>query len=325
MTDGAWRSPVEDETEVRSGPTRTDVMDRLRGFSRYRDGGAGFVEEQLFIETGGQPLFGTLVEPLDGTRSIGFVTCHSFGHEQMELFPLELLFARSAAARGFPALVFHSRGYGDSGGDLERSSLGGLVSDATAACRFLTERAGVPAAVPVGARLGSSVALMTAAALASPGVVLWDPALRPGKYLDTLLRASLMSALVDEDGSADTSSSLDERPDPRAALAAGQTVDVFGYPLAADAYREAHVTDPIDERVPSRAMVVLVNRRRRREVERAAARIADAGGDVRIEDANGPGREEFAGGALRGGHLATHLALFADMSDRTISWAEETW
>jgi hypothetical protein len=53
--------------------------------------------------------------------------------------------------------------------------------------------------------------------------------------------------------------------------------------------------------------------------------MADVGIAVRVEAAEGPGREEFAQGMLRGGHLATHLALFEDVARRTIAWAEETW
>lgn len=316
-------------TSIRSAPPTTDqagVADHLATFSRYEDRTAARAEEQLFIETPAGRLFATLVGPVETRRSVAFLSCHSFGHEQMELYPLELSFLRAAAERGFPGLTFQARGYGDSGGEFAEVGFGSHLRDALAAAAYLVERTSVDVVIPVGARFGGAVALVAASRLGAPGVALWDPALELGRYLDLLLMASTMSEVVDDEGRTEDRAPGTRRR-LRSALAQGETVDVFGYPLAPAPYAEAKATAVVPDvgAAPARGLAIVVNRRRRKEVEGAATRMADVGIAVRVEAAEGPGREEFAQGMLRGGHLATHLALFEDVARRTIAWAEETW
>jgi pimeloyl-ACP methyl ester carboxylesterase len=321
---GGWHV----STRIDEVGARGDVMARLRAFSRVESPSSDHREEQLFLSTSAGRLFCTLVEPTGRALPIALLTCHSFGHEQMELYPVELELARRAASRGFPVLSFQARGYNDSGGAFEEVTMATHVRDAAAAASFLRERTGVEAVVPVGARFGAAVALLVASETEAPGAVLWDPAPEPGRYLDTLLLACSMSAMLDEDGnSSETPSNGGGRDDLKRALARGDAVDVFGYPLGTACYAEAHAlhaTLQLD-RVPERVLCILVNKRRRRELDSTVRALSGSGADVQVEEAAGTGREDFALGMLRGGHLATHRALFQDIADRTIAWVEDGW
>jgi hypothetical protein len=90
------------------------VEEGLRRFSRFTDPATGRAEEQRFLETPSGRVLMTVVEPTGPEEPVAFLLCHSFAWEQFELFALELRFARAAAAAGFTAVCFQSRGYGDS-------------------------------------------------------------------------------------------------------------------------------------------------------------------------------------------------------------------
>lgn len=301
-------------------------MARLRAFSRHHELEAGRSEEQLFLETPAGRLFATVLEPLGPRRDVAFLSCHSFAWEQFELYPLELAFARMAASRGFPAMTFQARGYNDTGGDFADVTPATHVRDALSAGAYLKERTGAAAVVPVGVRFGAAVALMATRDLAAPGVALWAPSLALGKHIDGLLRVFSMSTIMDEDGQAGDTSARRGMAETKADLAAGQRVDLFGYPLSAACYGQAHETDPLRAAARlDRAIVVSINPAKRPEAGRAAQALAALATDVRTEEAEGPGRAEFGMGIPRGGHLAMHLAMFEDVARRTISWAQESW
>jgi pimeloyl-ACP methyl ester carboxylesterase len=303
-----------------------DLLDGLRPFSRLEDREAGRIEEQRFINTPDGRLFVTLVEPLGPARGAAFLSCHSFAWEQFELYPLELAFARAAASAGFPTLTFQARGYNDSGGDFEEVSPSTHLRDALAAAAYLRDRTGSPV-VPIGVRFGAAVALMAARELQAPGVALWNPSPEPGRYLDGLLRVFSVSSIMDEDGQAAEPTSHPGVSELKRALAAGETVDLFAYPMSAACYREAESTHPLEGslHLPMRVLVVVVNPAKRREAGQTGDRLTGLGADVRVEEADGPGRGEFGLGIPRGGHLAMYLPTFEDIAQRTVRWAEEAW
>lgn len=315
-------------TQLSGSPTLSldDLLEGLRPFSRHEDREAGRVEEQRFIDTPAGRLFVTLVEPLGRPRSVGFLSCHSFAWEQFELYPLELAFARAAASAGFPTLTFQARGYNDSGGDFEEVAPSTHLRDALSAAAYLRERTGSPV-VPVGVRFGAVVALMAAREMHAPGVALWNPSAEPGRYLDGLLRVFSVSSVMGEDGQAAETTTHPGVTELKASLAAGETLDLFGYPMSAACYREAEETHPLDGSLPLplRALVVAVNPAKRREATQVAERLSGLGADARVEEADGPGRGEFGLGVPRGGHLAMHLPTFDDVARRTVRWAEEAW
>ncbi len=306
-------------------PVGVDVLDRLRAFSVLEEPDAGWSEEQRFVETDEGRLFTTLAEPLGARREVGFVICHSFGFEQFELFPLELLFARRAAAAGFPTLYVQVRGYGDSGGSLAEASPQTHVRDVLAARDELVARTSVRGVVPVGARFGAAIALMVAGELGAPGVALWQPSLDPGAYLDGLLRAFSRAQVVDASDGSDAA-----RPNTKMlqdALSSGEQIDLLGFPLTPEFYAAAQATHPLDAiaRPPERALFLAVNPRVDKEIATSASRLEGFGVQVSVTHAEGPGQGTFGLGLPVSGHLATNLALFEDVASRTVEWAGEVW
>lgn len=328
MNDGSNETSVREAGLPRLDPegrTADDVLARLRSFSRLVDEGAGRSEEQRFVDTPGGRLFTTLVEPLGARRDVGFVICHSFAFEQFELFPLELLFARRAAAAGFPVLYVQVRGYGDSGGSLAEASPQTHLRDVLAAGEELVARTSVRGVVPVGARFGAAIALMAAGDLGAPGVALWQPSLDPGAYLDELLRAFSRAQVVEAGGGADVTRQSTKML--QTALVSGREIDLLGYPLSPAFYAEAQATRPLDTiaRPPGRALLLAVNPRVDKQIARGSVHLERLGVHVSVAHAEGPGQGTFGLGLPISGHLATNLALYEDVARRTVEWAEGVW
>jgi alpha/beta superfamily hydrolase len=309
-------------------PIADEVVSRLRRFGRFEDPASGVAEEQVFIPTEGRrPIFATLVEPLDALRGIAFLLCHSFAYEQLDLFPLELAFGRLAGAAGFATVYFQARGYADSGGEFRHATPATHVRDAVAVATWTRQRTGIEALVPVGTRWGAGTALMAARQLDAPGVVLWNPAVEPGRYLDDLLRVFSRSRIAGKARS-DEEPVGPDREQLGAALASGDDVDLFGYPLSPECYRDAHATHPMQtlDRAPAHALVVAVNPRAHPEAEAVGERLRVLGADVRVDQADGPGRAQFGLGASPAGkRVVTNQPLYRDVARRTVRWAVELW
>jgi len=331
MNDGSNETSVRQadpaHLHLEGRPPADDMLARLRSFSRMVDEDAGRSEEQQFVQTPGGRLFTTLVEPIGARRDVGFLICHSFAFEQFELFPLELLFARRAAAAGFPTIYVQARGYGDSGGSLADATPQAHLRDALAAAAHLLARTSVGSVVPVGTRFGAAIALMATGELNAPGVALWQPALDLGAYLDALLRAFSRARVVEEGGREGSPLTRASTKLLKAVLASGQEIDLFGYPLSPAFYAEAQATRPMDSlrHPPDRALLLAVSSRANKEIGQGAARLEQMGVQVSVASSEGPGLGVFGLGLPVSGHLATHLALFEDVARRTISWAEEAW
>ncbi len=89
----------------------TDLLERHRSFSNHR---LGVAERFVDLELSSGRTVGVLSTPLDGAREVGWVICHGFGTEQVDLQATDAAVARGVAAAGYPVLRFHSLGYGDS-------------------------------------------------------------------------------------------------------------------------------------------------------------------------------------------------------------------
>ena len=308
------------------------IASGLSAFSRFEDETNGRVEVQSFLSTPSGRLFATSVRPMEAQGDVGLLFCHSFAWEQYELYPLELFAARRAASQGFQAMTFQARGYNDSGGDFANVTPETHLRDAIAAAEEFKRSSGVSQVVPVGVSFGSSVALRTASAIGAPGVVLWNP-VQPAAFIDGLLRGSTVAGMLED---ADMAGPVEhDRAVPRrgfqelkAALTNGETLDVFGFPVTPEFFRECHALDLLDAsitpHVPAAVLEVVVNPTTGRLAETLSKSLWDRGSDVGIEKADGPGRREFAASVPRGGHLATHAELFKDVVSRTLAWAKET-
>jgi len=160
------------------------------------------VEERLFFEHDGTRLFTVLHAAHGPAADVGVAFCHPFAEERQLADRVFVHFARRLAEAGFPVLRFDGRGYGESDGELEDSTLDVRVAETLAVARLL-ERLGVRSVVLLGLRLGATVAAL--AAERHPGIggaILWSPIVSGRTYARELLRYKLAGQLALQEAAA---------------------------------------------------------------------------------------------------------------------------
>ena len=200
------------------------------GLQRYRDEERGVSVEFLQPELAGARTVATLHRPVRDAGAIGWVFCHSFGAEQVNLARLEALVARDLAVQGFPVLRYHGRGYGDSQGEIEEVTLTSHLEDAEAAAEVLVAEAGVRAVGFGGARLGGLVAGIAAERAGNEHLALWDPVVEGRVYVEQMLRRRALAAIVTQ--------SRESIQGVKQTLEGGGSIDLAGIRFSARAYRE---------------------------------------------------------------------------------------
>jgi exosortase A-associated hydrolase 2 len=174
------------------------------------------------------PLFAVYYAPREGAPSNGTVLyCPPFAEEMNRSRRMAALQARALAAAGFGTLVLDFFGTGDSAGDFRDASLSRWLGDVMAAADWLAARSGK---TPLlwGLRLGALIAV--AAAARQPGrfkrLLLWQP-VTDGKVMLTQFLRVRVAATMADGGAGEKVEHL------RARFAAGESVEVAGYELAA--------------------------------------------------------------------------------------------
>jgi pimeloyl-ACP methyl ester carboxylesterase len=120
-------------------------------------------------------LVGVLHEPQGDGRDAGVVFLHGWSGYRGGPHRMFVEAARRLASAGYHALRFDFRGRGDSTGEVSATDLDGMIEDACAARRFLTEEVGVGRTWWLGICSGGNVAL-GAASLDKDvdGLALWS-------------------------------------------------------------------------------------------------------------------------------------------------------
>lgn len=151
---------------------------------------------------------------------------HPFAEEMNRARRMAALQARALAADGMAVLQLDLHGCGDSSGDFADASWDGWLDDVAHAVDWLRARCGVPVTL-WGLRLGALLAL--AHARRDPAIaalLLWQPVLGGATHLTQFLRLRVAGDML---GNAEKSGGTAAL---RAALAAGETLEVAGYMLA---------------------------------------------------------------------------------------------
>jgi pimeloyl-ACP methyl ester carboxylesterase len=170
---------------------------------RFEDPSRGFAEEFLQPTLGGARTVAVLSMPLGAAHPIGWVICHSFGLEQINLSRAEVVCARALAEAGFPVLRYHTQGYGDSE---RRSTPVGLAAhlDAAAdAAALVQQLPGIERVGMVGARFGALVAALVAERANRPLLALWHPFVTGQEFLDDSFSTTLLAQMMGRAGGAD--------------------------------------------------------------------------------------------------------------------------
>ncbi|MEQ1794012.1 MAG: alpha/beta hydrolase [Nitrospira sp.] len=190
----------------------------------------------MFFENGAYRLFGVLHEPAAAPSGWGWVFCHPFAEEKLWAQRVYVSFARMLAARGARVLRFDAMGNGDSQGEFSDSSVDTMLSDIGCAIKMLERSSGTALSVGLlGLRFGATLAALAAEQYSTVGkLVLWEPIVDGGKYMQELLRVNLTTQTAIYKEIRHNREAL-----VRMMREEGRTVNVDGYEIAYPCYEQA--------------------------------------------------------------------------------------
>lgn len=182
---GSGPPPLRASRDV--APPRWGCFGSFEPVNRVKSTHIAFMDVFHFGPDGG--LLGSYTPPSAGKAGGVAVLCYPFGQEYMRAHRAFRQVALLLERRGVGVLRFDYWGTGDSSGDGEEARLTRWVEDVRAAIQEARRRSGLDRVRLGGLRLGSALA-----ALAAEGrdeverLVLWDPVVRGGRFVDELDR-----------------------------------------------------------------------------------------------------------------------------------------
>lgn len=155
----------------------------------------------FFFGRSQQPLFGIYHAPKGAARDTAVVICPPIGQEYMRTHRALRQLALHLGKAGLHALRFDYSGTGDSSGENDIASIDGWLADIATAIDELKDTAGVRQVSIAGIRLGASLGFLAARTRRDvDSVVLWDPVVGGGEYLDELLALDASPVIDRADG-----------------------------------------------------------------------------------------------------------------------------
>jgi len=252
------------------------------------NGAAGAPAEPFFLKADGGQRF-CLYHPPAGPARGALLYVHPFAEEMNRARRMAALQARAFAAAGHAVLQIDLAGCGDSSGDFGDARWELWRADLALAAAWLNERTDAPLRL-WGLRLGALLALDYARSAAHPvaGMLLWQPVLKGAAFLTQFLRLRLAGALL-ADGDAGHGASTTAL---RAALQAGETLEIAGYDLDPRLAAALDALDPLDAFRPSCPVdwieaVTQPGAEAAPGAARAAAAWRTAGVDLRLHPVHG--------------------------------------
>ncbi|MFO0610875.1 MAG: alpha/beta hydrolase [Polyangiales bacterium] len=233
------------------------------------------LRDGFFFDAGGARLYGFMHPAQGPARPLACVLVHPFMEERQDAHAVLRSLAVALAARGYPTLRFDLFGCGDSEGDWQGASLTRWRDDVAAAVALARREAPGADVALLGLRFGATLAGLAADAAGAARVGLVQPVVRGADYADELLLAHLAAEMVLHRKAGTTREALLAR------LAAGETVNLFGYRLTGALDRELRAVDLARDMAggAARALVVDVARsataRESAEIKSLAAALGD--------------------------------------------------
>ncbi len=191
-------------------------------------------------------LFGALSRP-SGAAHTGLVICPPFGDEMVCSYARFARWAKELTEAGFAVLRYHAYGTGESDGSGAAFSLEGASNDARTALRRLREHVEVEQAGFFGLRFGAAVAVLAASSAKPDFAVLWSPIVNLQQYFRELLRLRLTKELVHQQAAQVKITAKDMIRE----LEAGRSIDLLGYEVSPDLYRQMSVRPSWPEQPPA--------------------------------------------------------------------------
>jgi exosortase A-associated hydrolase 2 len=182
--------------------------------------------EPFFLGSGADQRFCLFHRPA-GTCRGAVLYVPPFAEELNRTRRMAALGARRLAAHGYGVLQIDLLGTGDSAGDFLDARWDLWKQDLDLGAAWLRARLDAPLTL-WGLRLGALLALDFARTAAMPlaPMLLWQPVTSGSTYLTQFLRLRTANAMLGDDAAAQTGTKA-----LRAALAAGQTLEIAGYDL----------------------------------------------------------------------------------------------
>ncbi len=192
---------------------------------------AGIQAEPFFLDGAPGRRFCLFYPPAGRCRG-AVLYVHPFAEEMNRARRMAALQARALAAHGHGVLQVDLYGCGDSGGDFGDARWDIWKDDLARAAAWLHARLGQPLTL-WGLRLGALLALDVARDFARDrahgtlhALLLWQPVTKGSAYLTQFLRLRMAGELLGDGAAQSGTSAL------RAALQAGETLEIAGYDLA---------------------------------------------------------------------------------------------
>ncbi len=195
------------------------------------------LRDGFFFDANGQRLYGFMHPARAPARPVACALIHPFMEERQDAHAVLRTLAVALASRGFPTLRFDLYGCGDSEGDWGGASLARWCDDIAAATDVLRRETGAPEVALIGLRFGATLAALAAERVGASRLCLAQPVVRGGEYADELLLAHLAAEMVLHRRAGTTREALAAR------LAAGDTINLFGYHLTGALDREIRGVD----------------------------------------------------------------------------------
>jgi pimeloyl-ACP methyl ester carboxylesterase len=244
----------------------------------FVDARRGVRERFLELRAGPGRTVGVLREPLESRKALGWVVVHSFADEFVYLNRAEVTLARRLASAGFPTLMFHCQGYGDSEYIDLTPRFATHLADSEDVIGQFTAVADVAEVGVVGMRLGATIAARVAERTGVGSLAMIAPIVRGDRYVRDLLRTQTfvhIAAGTEETGSVEGL---------RRTLDTTGSVNVRGFSLDRDVLAEIEAIDLCADLTKLEAKVLLVQATRtaRREsaLDRLSERLVGVGASV---------------------------------------------
>jgi len=183
----------------------------------------------FFLRVSGTERFCFFHAPRGSMRG-SVLAVHAFAEELNKSRAAVADGARALADAGFAVLAIDLAGCGDSAGDFADASWDAWLADLAAGWQWLDEHTSGERWL-WGTRFGALLANRFAEHASPPvdGLLLWQPVANGTQHLTQFLRLKTVGGLLRDASSA---AAPDVETSPRAALAAGEVVEVAGYRLA---------------------------------------------------------------------------------------------
>jgi pimeloyl-ACP methyl ester carboxylesterase len=188
------------------------------------------------------------------------VFCPPFDDEMIDTYARFARWSKQLATRGISVLRYHPLGTGESDGTRADITLDSLVRDAATAQGLARQQIKDRRVGYFGLRFGATVSILAAAVHPADFLVLWCPVTNLRSYFRELLRSQITASALQGAHRRTTQQMM-------ADLEAGKSVDVVGYELFPDLYRQMTGMQALPDTPPARKVLWLA-----RPIDEAVAR-----------------------------------------------------